>query len=756
MAYSYRLIDSEILNAMHGIGGAYTAIFWHDQDAVSNPEKSYEWHFYNEARPDRGLIGWGCSGALTAGLTNGAPVLVNEGTLTNVTAGDPQLPYDRTKGPFDADNQAIFFDTSANAFDGSTLGVHGDFIPSYATEIGFDDSTPVDTGQQLYQFQVQSRSDTDLDEWLGHELDVFLFAGVPGENGSGVNPIQGPAAIAIGVARGFETPTITSAAINAGAANSFQYAASTVAAGNAEDLPGLSVHPEEGTEFDNLGKRVVISGAFFRSASATEGLAIMGVPNPYTNSLDFTLGDVLIVKESVWQQIHAAIGYNCMIFRVGGFVSAGPFSGNNSHDFLSELRDTSDPTTAPYGDYRLGFIESMDDWQRNMHTILDIHLGTSASPGETAYPSLYIHAHWSGYGYSLAEAELIRATERRALKYGMDHPNPAHGYPEPAQVWLYNAAYVDPWDGVPVSTMLTGRGTQNYVRNTGTQFAATGEVWGSGRAYAVGDVVCDPNAADLMIGNDGWYFCKAGGAHTSAASGSNGPPSDGSQTRWTKCDLRLNDNGKQYEARQIWNALREALEDSGHTDNSTVGTVPFVVQLPTGIMPSLRQDNIDMVIVQAGNEADAVAMAKAACTADANPQWNQAVVAQVAEASNSWLGFTFKVRWTRPDKTLVKDISLTVASADDNINDIGDDLATLLGGVYNPVNKSVVLDDTGSGNHSLEVNCYPPQSWGSEVPIPGAIVLVTHNGSASSALSFNLAAFDYVIPRGIACATFRR
>ena len=161
-----------------------------------------------------------------------------------------------------------------------------------------------------------------------------------------------------------------------------------------------------------------------------------------------------------------------------------------------------------------------------------------------------------GLGTTLAEADIILRTERKAIEWGITKPTDTPNHLTPTQEWLYKAAIIDPWKDVSPLKILTGQGSEKYIRVNGTQIPATGETWGASRSYVVGDVICDPNAADYMLANEGWYYCNAN--HTSAASGTNGPPSDGTSTRWTKVDFRLSDIGKQYEAAQIADAIAYA------------------------------------------------------------------------------------------------------------------------------------------------------------------------------------------------------
>lgn len=555
--------------------GRTVALFVHEVDSAANPDKSYERFFYDAASSSTKVIGWGSHGYTDAGITGSDPIVAQEVDTTSMTLGNAALPYDRTKGvgvtdgwdDSTVDKRSFFFDTGATAFDG-TDGVPGDFTFSYAREFGFSILDPVADGQALAQFQPQNSGELK-DAWMDGEIAATFFAGIPEPDALGVNPITGVPKLRLGVARDFDTPSVTGGIIDAGTGFTLVYAQATIPAGDPGSFPTLTVHSQPTYEFDNIGCRFVSAGSFFINADELNGLAVMCFTNPYTNGFDFGTGPVhKIISNQVFEAIHNATGFNCLIFRTGGFLGASFLSGNDQPDMLTNTKDTTDPktgsvapfvqyNTAPFGNYKVDIAESEDDRQRNIHTDIGIDINEVR-----AFPSLFILAHWSGYGTTLEQAKLVRDTTRKALEWGITKSTITPNHLAPRQVWLYEAALVDPWHDVTIQQMLTG----GYVRASGTQIPATGETWGASRSYAVGDVVCDENAAEYLVGNEGWYYCT--GAHTSAASGTNGPPSDVSQTRWTRCDLRLNDVGKARETAKIWEILSTAYAASGGARSS--------------------------------------------------------------------------------------------------------------------------------------------------------------------------------------------
>lgn len=568
-AYTFNLRNSNVARALNGETKTI-ALFLHEQDNTAETY-SYEGYFYRNATPRQGLIGWGGQGYCDESVTSGDPIISmeNPGGLTNVNKGVPQLPFNRAKPgkAWDSDDGlgggsgllGRLFDTSANAFSNPALIVPADFTFGYSCEFAFDDTTPVDDGYLVVQFKVQLRDSGN--EWMAHQLKGTFFVCLAGENATGVNPIVGPSKLQIGSARDFDTPTINGGTIEAGVANSLVYEQVTIPSGAADTVPVLTVHSLPTYEFDNLATRFAAAGAFFISNTATKGVAVHCVANPYTNSFDFGTGaDFKIMDEQVFTNLHDGINFNCIIIRTGGWLGESFLSSNNQPTQISALKDTTDPkigsvsgqpyNTAPFGDYTGDFIESEDDRQRNIHTDVGIDINVTQ-----AYPTLFIHSHWIGAGTTFAEAEVIRATTRKSLEWGITHPTTTPNHLESRQVWLYNAGLVDPWWDIPLRIFIVS----SYIRATGTQINALGEVWTSGRSYAAGDVVCDPNAADYLLCNEGWYFCKVGGAHTSAASGVNGPPSDGSSTRWTKVNFALSDAGKNFETTRIWQTIRDAI-----------------------------------------------------------------------------------------------------------------------------------------------------------------------------------------------------
>ena len=568
--YSYAFSGSEVSRALNGISRRTIALLLHEQDNSANPTYSYEGFFYRNANPLRGVIGWGGHAFTDSSVTTADPIISQEIDLTNISIAPPQLPFDRGKAgkAWDSDDGmgagsgllGRAFDVSANAFTDPALVVETDFIFGYCREFGLSSTVSVSDGQGILQFQVQARDAGN--SWMESALTGTFLTALPAVNATGAKPITGATKLKLGVARDFDAPVLSGGTINTSTSNTLLYANATIPSGAADTLPVLTVHSLIGSSLANRGTRFLAAGAFFISNTATEGFAAHCMANPYTNSYDFGTGaDFKIMNEQVFSQLYAAIGFNCLIIRTGGWHGNGFLSSNNQPDMVAALRNNVDPktgsisglpyNTAPYGDYKGDYVESEDDRQRNIHTDIGIDVNVTK-----AFPTVFLLSNWMGAGTTLAEAALIRATTRKAIEWGITHPTDTPNHASPPQEWLYNAALIDPWYSVSITTMLTG-GTTGYVRATGTRIHPSGETWVSGRSFLAGDVTNDVNAADYLIGNEGWYYCNA--PHTSAASGVNGPPSDPLQTRWTKCDLRLSDVGKEYETQKFWQLVRASV-----------------------------------------------------------------------------------------------------------------------------------------------------------------------------------------------------
>lgn len=174
----------------------------------------------------------------------------------------------------------------------------------------------------------------------------------------------------------------------------------------------------------------------------------------------------------------------------------------------------------------------------------------------------------------------------------------------------------------------------------------------------------------------------------------------------------------------------------------------YVVSLPSEVVAPTSEAGCNAVVVYANDATDAKAMAKAMMRVDANSIWSNATVTAIGAASNI-LGFRFHVREFTELGVLAREADITATGAgQDTIDEIGTALATALGGgaSYNTTSQVLELSASGDGDHSLEVNVYPPE--GQDFGIPGFIASTTHRGSAGSALSFTLCADAFALPKG--------
>jgi len=522
-------------------GARRRVLVLHDLDQAGSPNLSYSVAWYTLSAPSA-VIGINSGGV----FDSQAMTLVGySDDLTSITIGLSQRPYDRLRTPWAGTQyQALFYDTSANAGDGTTEGLPGDFIPHEGHELIFDQTMTAAFLQRIAHYDIDP---TDTRTWWQAQCRAVLMLHQPADDGSGVNPINGPTPIQIGYARGFDATTIDPAVLVGGTPNTIAYIDTTVPAG--PDVPSVSMLVADGA--GNIGSRTIPVGCYLESNDALEGLGLIIIGNTLLDCYDYSLGSGLSPKQAfdpkVWTELQAAIGHvDVVVVRVGGFLSMSFLNGSQNGNGW-ELIDTSDPETAPYGNYRGTVPEEMND----MLNVLRTNLGDTSR----SLPFVFVLSHWTGGGTSLAQAELIRATFKRAITWGMSFPTDTPSHPTPAQVWLYNLALIDPWSDVSIEDLITGQGADQFIERGGLVVRGT---WAAATNYVAGDVVIREEAADYFRSQWGWWVCKAGEDHTSAANGADGPPEDVAQTRWEFCIFRLNDAGKAREVTKIWELLHAA------------------------------------------------------------------------------------------------------------------------------------------------------------------------------------------------------
>lgn len=529
----YGLSGSAASGALLAANCRRRALIIHDQDNASTPSFSYTLAWYELSTPSR-IIGV-MSGAEFD--RQGMAMLLTPIDLTGITLGVVQLPFDRTRGLDDF--HGLVYDTSADAGDG-TAGLPADIVPQEFQEIitGQLDG-PLDE-QMLWEFRLNFLAGT-VNDWAADQLRAVVMMHRPLADGSGVNPITNMLQFQFAGSRGFDTPVPEPEVLTAGPENEINSFEFTIAAG--VDLPAVTFFTPEDASEVNRACRTILAGCFLESKTATSGLSIIAFGVPLVDSYDLSFPPQAIAP-STWGQVLSPIGdIDVIVIRTGGFVAHGWQSGDAGWDVLTQLIDTSDPDTAPYGNYRGEFTESIVDEINTFRT----QAGGSAKIGP---PVLLVLTHFSGAGRSLAEAELILATMKAAIIWSLNSATPRPtGVTNTEHKVLYNCAAVFPWHDVTPEQILTGQGAAQYIRTNGLAVRGT---WAPATVYLAGDVIVREEAADYLRSNHGWYVCVAGGGHTSDVSGVDGPPEDPDQTRWEAVDFRLNDNGKAREVAAVW------------------------------------------------------------------------------------------------------------------------------------------------------------------------------------------------------------
>lgn len=540
----YGLYGSPFVDLLKGRGGRRQILIMHDQPDLADPALGYEAVWYSIS--DAVKVGV-CSRALPD--VNQTPIFMETLDPTGVAVGVVQYFYDRTRAPYptgDTPYMAVLYDTSANALDGTTLGVAGTFLPTLSQELMTDDSVGPGDLQPLYKFTCNTYADPTQDWWTD-QLDAIFIANWPAEDGSGVHYIAGGMIFQVGGSRGFDDPSVDPTVIDSGEPYGFVHASATIPVGDPGSAPVLTVFAADASSFFNTHRRLVPTACVMRS-QGLEGVVFLPFGNPNCDSYDFS-----IAAWGLPGTTHAAIaravgGIDGIILRTGGWLSHTWINGSQIDNY-STLSSTSDPSTFPYGDYRAEFTESIVDWINGLR----VHTGVQAA---SAPPVLIILSHWSGGGAGLEEAQLLQDTMDRALQWGVDGAYPHPHHTSVGQVWLRAVAFINPWYNVTPLQILEGTGPTKYIRKGCASYK--GE-WVQGHAYAAGDGVFRAEAPDYNRGNWGYWVVKAGGGHVSAGAGANGPPEDPDQTRWEMCDFTLTDTGAAHEVAFVY-AQRDLVE----------------------------------------------------------------------------------------------------------------------------------------------------------------------------------------------------
>ena len=188
-----------------------------------------------------------------------------------------------------------------------------------------------------------------------------------------------------------------------------------------------------------------------------------------------------------------------------------------------------------------------------------------------------------------------------------------------------------------------------------------------------------------------------------------------------------------------------------------------VVSFDQTLMARGSRNGAGAVVVYATTDADAITMAKALFSDDSDADWANATVSAMA-AGTDFLGWTLRVRVTKPDKTSKADVSY-VGVGSDTIDLMAAGIVTALNAVSGIANAaynsgSQVLTVTGAadnlGDHYISVQFFPPAAPSDKntgvlvkqgVAVPGFVVSKVDGGASGAACTATLAADGYTIPK---------
>lgn len=549
-------------DVVRAVGRRSRVLVVHEHDENSAGTGNFADYLYREfAAVTSRMAGAFVGGRL--GLTSTQPIAAAAGTLTNAALGSPFWIYDRPAGLNPAKNTGsaygLVYDTSAAAGDG-TAGIASDSVPAGSQEIIYNAGGGPSAGQLLATFTAQARSSAgpnspvSCDAWQVDALRGVFFWHQPAADASGAKPITGGPSLSLGIARGSSTPAadVTAASGTTATIRSLQ---ATIAAGAGAPKAGVLA---AGT--GSGGRRFTPVGMLLESTTATQGLTLICFGNPYTCANDYSVSNEPIAVNSCWDAIAAGVGtIDAVVMCIGSYITHQTDPPGTNGEYFDGLDDINDLLAGRYlGQITGSGIQGGNIAEQYNDFVHHIRLGVGSPAHDGGIPVVIVRGCFAGAGANLQEAEKILDYWERAILWGIGLKQLVPGVNDTryTQFALPNCVYINPWAGISCLEILTGQGPRNFIERGGTSFEGD---WAVGQVNTVGMVRVKANAGTYARNNYGYFVCVR--AHTSAASGVNGPPGDVDQTGWAACDFRLNDNGKQRVARAI--AQRTAYPTSG-------------------------------------------------------------------------------------------------------------------------------------------------------------------------------------------------
>lgn len=191
----------------------------------------------------------------------------------------------------------------------------------------------------------------------------------------------------------------------------------------------------------------------------------------------------------------------------------------------------------------------------------------------------------------------------------------------------------------------------------------------------------------------------------------------------------------------------------------------YLVELESGQAGSKKAD---LFVVSANSTTDAKAICRSRYSGVADEAWDSATVTAIADVTgatdDAMVGTRFNIDVVTPAGAVLESVSFTSVAADDTIDLVAAELATLLnatasiaGAAYNATTQVLTVASGAGGDdlgdHTVNVNIYPAVindasgvQENQDINIPGYVASQVHEGVATDVLSVTFAADTYVLP----------
>ncbi len=270
-------------------------------------------------------------------------------------------------------------------------------LPNAAQEIIWDQTLAVADGQMFAKMTLDNTAQGVSPEWAEAGLRVTVMWHGPAPNASGALPIAGCPSIRVGYWRGSDSPTLSDATPVTTVAGFYSL---TVEIPAGSELPRIGLFTGAGTP--NKKCRLILVGAFWEVAAATEGtsLIVIGHPGFVTDGSQ----NGRYCGNDYTPFLEAFGGVDALVMLMSSDISAG-----TSHE-IGIGNDTRAELLAG-----IGASNSVAEWTADdLGQRLTLGLGFT---NEVHCPILLVSTWFSGYGDTLADARIIYDTYVDALQH---------------------------------------------------------------------------------------------------------------------------------------------------------------------------------------------------------------------------------------------------------------------------------------------------------------------------------------------------